>query len=253
MPKASGVMPAAFQQFQHEFGRYLRDPHHVPLPAGLPARQAGIYRELVFNNLCGFVDTCFPVCRNLLGEPRWRRLCRTFLRDWPLHTPWFRHISREFVRYLDDADIRQPLPRWLAELAHYEWAELSVDVSDTPLPPCDLAGDLLERPVVLNPALMNLAYNWPVQRIGPDYRPRKPQPTHLVVYRDADDRVRFTEVTPVTGRLIDLFANEALSGRQAILRLAVEMKHPDPGHWLCFGANLLADFRQQGIILGSQP
>lgn len=157
------------------------------------------------------------------------------------------------MRYLGAADIRQPLPRWLAELAHYEWAELAVDVSDAPIPPCDPAGDLLERPVVLNPALMNLAYAWPVQRIGPDYRPRQPQPTHLVVYRDADDRVRFSEVTPVTGRLLDLFASETLSGRQAILRLAEELQHPDPGQWLGFGAALLADLRQQGILLGSQP
>lgn len=246
-------MPAAFQAFQREFGRYLRDPHHVARPPGLPARRAGIYRDLVFNNLCGFVDTCFPVCRSLLGEPRWRRLCRTFQRDWPLPSPWFRDIPREFVRYLGAADICQPLPRWLAELAHYEWAELAVDVSDAPMPPCDPTGDLLEHPVVLNPALMNLAYAWPVQRIGPDYRPRQPQPTHLVVYRDAGDRVRFSEVTPVTGRLLDLFASETLSGRQAILRLAEELKHPDPGQWIGFGAALLADLRQQGILLGSQP
>lgn len=246
-------MSAPFQQFQHEFGRYLRNPHHVARPVGVPERRAGIYRELVFNNLCGFVDTCFPVCRSLLGDSRWRRLCRTFQRDWPLQSPWFRDIPREFVRYLAEADIRQPLPRWLAELAHYEWAELAVDVSDAPAPRFDPAGDLLERPVVLNPALMNLAYAWPVQRIGPDYRPRRPQPAHLVVYRDADDRVRFSEVTPVTGRLIDLLASEALSGRQAILRLAGELNHPDPDQLLGFGASLLADLRQQGIILGSQP
>ncbi len=41
--KAGGVMPAAFQAFQREFGRYLRDPHHVARPPGLPARRAGIY------------------------------------------------------------------------------------------------------------------------------------------------------------------------------------------------------------------
>ncbi len=39
--KAGGVMPAAFQAFQREFGRYLRDPHHVARPPGLPARQGG--------------------------------------------------------------------------------------------------------------------------------------------------------------------------------------------------------------------
>jgi hypothetical protein len=67
----------------------------------------------------------------LLGEQRWRRLNRTFYRDWPLHTPWFREIPREFVRYLAEARHHASLcPAWLAELAHYEWAELAVDVMD---------------------------------------------------------------------------------------------------------------------------
>jgi len=35
--------------------------------------------------------------------------------------------------------------------------------------------------------------------------------------------------------------------------LAEELKHPDPGQWLGFGTALLADLRQQGILLGSQP
>lgn len=246
-------MDAGFQHFQSAFADHLRDPAHVARPAGIPARRAAVYQELVFNNLCGFVDSCFPVSRAVLGEARWRRLCRTFLRDWPLHTPWFRDIPREFARYLAEAPIATPLPAWLPELAHYEWVELAVDISDAPVPAHDPDGDLLAGRVVLNPTLMNLAYAWPVQRIGPDYRPRQPQPTHLVVYRDADDRVRFSEVTPVTGRLLDLFASETLSGRQAILRLAEELKHPDPGQWIGFGAALLADLRQQGILLGSQP
>lgn len=245
-------MAAAFQHFQHDFGRHLRDPQHVARPAGTPERRVALYRELVFNKLCGFVDTCFPVCRNLLGERRWRRLCRTFQRDWPLHSPWFRDIPHEFVRYLDEAEICQPLPRWLAELAHYEWAELAVDVMEVPEPAFDPGGDLLAGQIVLNPALLNLAYAWPVHCIGPDFRPRKPRPTHLVVYRDADDVAQFSEVTPLTGRLIDLLAAEALSGRQAILHLAGELNHPDPQQLLGFGSRLLADLRQQGIILGSK-
>ena len=104
-------MALAFQEFQRDFGRHLRDPHHAPRPAGLPARRVAAYNELLFNNICGFLDACFPVSRELLGESRWRRLNRTFYRDWPLHTPWFREIPREFVRYLADAEIATARPR----------------------------------------------------------------------------------------------------------------------------------------------
>jgi hypothetical protein len=244
-------MQHGFQQFQQALGKHLRDPHHVPRPAGTPERRVAVYRELVFNNLCGFVDACFPVCRSLLGDVRWRRLCRTFMRDWSMHTPWFREIPREFVRYLNEAEIRQPLPRWLSELAHYEWAELAVDVIDVPRPDVDPAGDLMDSVVVLNPALMNLVYAWPVHLIGEDFRPRKQMPTHLLVYRDSDDLVRFSEITPVTAHLIDLLlAAEPTTGREALLRLAGELNHPDPQLLVAFGAGLLGDLLQQGIVLG---
>lgn len=239
-----------FQNFQRAFAGHLRDPHHIPRPAGVPARRMAVYNELLFNNICGFVDACFPVSRAIVGEQRWRRLCRTFYRDWPLHTPWFREIPREFARYLAEADIRQPLPTWLAELAHYEWAELAIDVMDCPIPAHDPAGDLLAAPVALNPALLNLAYTWPVHRIGPDYRPRKPQPTHLVVYRDADDHVQFSAINAVTARLLALLAAAPTTGEAAIRQIATELQHPAPQQLLAHGAALLDDLRLQGIVLG---
>ncbi len=240
-----------FQHFQRTFARHIRDPRHAPRPEGVPARRMAVYQELLFNNVCGFLDSCFPVCRALLGETRWRRLNRAFYRDWPSHTPWFREIPREFVRYLSDSKTRQPLPRWFAELAHYEWSELAVDVMEAPIPAHDPAGDLLTLPVALNPALMNLAYAWPVHRIGPGYRPRKPQPGHLLVYRNAEETVQFTEINAVTARLLALLAAAPTTGERALRQIAGELQHPEPEQLIAHGAALLDDLRCQGVILGT--
>lgn len=246
-------MHADFQDFQRAFARHLRDPRHTPRPQGVPARRMAVYNELLFNNVCGFLDTCFPVCRSLLGESRWRRLNRAFYRDWPLHTPWFREIPREFARYLADGGIRQPLPRWLSELAHYEWAELAVDTMEAAIPGYDRLGDLLARPVILNPALLSLAYAWPVHRIGPGHRPGKPVSTHLLLYRDDRDAVQFTQINPVTARLIAILAASPTTGDAACRQIAGELQHPDPLQILAFGATQLDDLRAQGVILGTQP
>lgn len=240
----------AFQEFQRDFGRHLRDPHHVARPKGVPARGAAVYGELLFNNVSGFLDACFPVCRQLLGEARWRRLNRTFFRDWPSQTPWFREIPREFVHYLQTGNIRQPLPRWFAELAHYEWAELAVDVMEVSVPAHDPDGDLLDGHPLLNPALMNLAYAWPVHRIAPDWKPRRPEATHLLVYRNRDEVVQFSALNPVTARLLELLAEGRASGREACLHIAAELRHPDPQAVLAFGAQMLDELRCQGAILG---
>ena len=102
-----------FQQFQHDFGQHLRDPHHRPRPAGIGARPAGVYAELLFNNLRGFLDACYPVTRATLGPQRWQRLMRAFFREARCQSPWFREIPKAFLDWLNASD----RPRLLQLLA----------------------------------------------------------------------------------------------------------------------------------------
>lgn len=239
----------AFQTFQHQLAAHMRDPAHVARPDDVPARRVQVYSELLFNNVCGFLNTCFPVCQAILGQQRWSRLCRTFYRDWPSHTPWFREIPREFVRYLQEAQPAQPLPRWFADLAHYEWAELAVDVMSVTVPAHDAQGDLMAHPVCLNPVRIEMASDWAVHRIGPAYRPRVPVPTYVVVYRDAQHETRFTVLNAVTARLLASLA-QGLTGAQAVAEVAVALGHDNPTALDAMGRALLEGLREQQLILG---
>lgn len=240
-----------FQRFQFEFGRRLRDPGGSPRPEGIPARRMAVYEELLFNNVTGFLDSCFPVACATLGERRWRRLARGFFRDWRCRTPYFREIPREFLDWLAIAET-PALPPWFRELLHYEWAELAVDVMVADIPAADPAGNLIDGHPVLVPALMNLGYAWPVHRIGPDYRPRKPRAVHLLVFRDGADEVRFIEISAATALLVDrLQAGD--SGRSACLAVAAGVGHTRPEALLESGAATLRQLREAGAILGAAP
>lgn len=242
----------AFQQFQRELATHLRDPAHVAMPAGVPPRRVKVYSELLFNNVSGFLNSCFPVCQAIVGPERWSSLCRTFYRDWPSHTPWFREIPREFVRYLQVATIAQPLPRWFADLAHYEWAELAVDVMSVELPAHDPEGDLMAHPVCLNPARVDIASSWAVHRIGPAYRPRVEVPTFLVVYRDAQHESRFTVLNAVSAKLL-AHLDQGLTGQAAVSEVALALGHDNPRELDDMGRALLEGLREQGLILGAKP
>lgn len=241
----------AFQQFQRDFALHLRDPRAATRPQGVPARRAQAYRELLFNNVCGVVDACFPVSRELLGERRWGRLQRTFFAAWRSQSPLFCELPREFLRWLNTGELPVSLPPWLPELARHEWTELAVDIMQTdPLPSYIADGDLLKGRPLLTPAHMLLAYQWPVHRIGPSYRPRKPAPVQLVVFRDGEAQVRFAEINPVTARLLALLADRRCSGREACLRVAEELQHPHPPTVLAGGAAMLNELRSWGVIHG---
>ncbi len=241
-----------FQRFQFDFARHVRDPRGAARPVGVPARRMAVYNELLFNNIASSLNACFPVARDTLGARRWPSLVRTFLRDWRCLTPHYREIPREFVRYLMEAAEGQP--PWLAELAHYEWAELAVDIMDVPPAPAfDADGDLIDGRPLLAPALMNLAYAWPVHRIGPSHRPRRPAPAHLLVFRRADDTVGFMELNPVSSRLVALLQEAVRSGRQAALRIAQELAHPQPETVIAGAAATLEALRRSGAIYGARP
>lgn len=241
-----------FQRFQFAFARHVRDPRGATRPAGVPARRMGIYNELLYNNIENSLNACFPVARNMLGSRRWPRLVRAFFRDWRCQTPHYREIPREFVRYLNE--MAEGLPPWLMELAHYEWAELAVDIMDAPPAPAfDPEGDLLDGRPVLAPALMNLAYAWPVHQIGSAHRPRRPAPTHLLVFRRVDDTVGFMELNPVSSRLVALLQEGSTTGREAALRIAQELAHPDSDLVTTGAAATLDTLRQSGAIYGAHP
>lgn len=217
-----------------------------------------IYRELFFNNLQKLLGNTFPVLKKLHDRERWRSLVRAFMAGHRAHTPYFLEIPREFLTFLEKF---QPSPDdfpFLRELAHYEWVELAVSVSpvENDLSAVDPVGDLLRGAPVRSELAWPLSYRFPVHRISPTFLPRTPgdQPTHLVVYRRANDEVGFMELNPVTARLLEMIDGNAAgdSGRALIERLAGEIRWPDVDALIDHGRQALEDMRGAEILLGTR-
>lgn len=241
-----------FRDFQFRFARHIRDPRVAPRPDGVPARRMKVYNELLYNNLEGFLLACFPICRRVLGERRWRRLVRRFFTAHRCQTPYFRQIPQEFVAWLLEARPEEATaPDWLIPLAHYEWVELAVDVMDVPPPDaCRADGDLLTGRPVVAPAHMLVGYAWPVHRAAPRRR-LAPEASQFMVYRDGADQVRFVELNPVTARLLALLEPGVLTGAAALAQIANELDHPDPAALAAHGVALMEDLRARGAIVGA--
>ena len=247
-----------FKQHQHEFTAHLRDPANNPAPEGVEDRRIGIYRDLLYNNVENFISSGFPVIRSIYSDENWHRMVRDFFAHHKSHTPYFLEISQEFMAYLQDERQPQPEdPAGLLELAHYEWVELALSVSDETI---DMGmiepnGDLLTGHPVLSPVAWALAYQFPVHHMGPDNLPEQPPelPTYLVVYRNRNDEVKFMEINPVTARLINLLQeDETLPGQQALQQITQEMNHPNPEIVMQGGLSALQELQEVGIILGTR-
>jgi hypothetical protein len=245
----------ALGQVQAEFAGHIRDPLVKLVPAGIEDRRMGIYRDLVYRNLEGFVAGAFPVLRSILPDAQWHRLVRDFLQHYHCQTPYFLEISQEFIRYLEQRESTPDDPPYMLELAHYEWVELALDVAEAEpdWPAIDVNGDLLRGSPVVSPTAWSLAYRFPVHRIGPGWQDAEAEApmTYLVVYRNREDEVKFMVINAVTARLLELIVvNEELTGEQAVGQLAIQMEHPDIQALCLAGAQILAKLQATGIILG---
>ena len=234
-------------QAQRDFAARIRQPDVHPLPDGVPAGRMAIYEQLFFNTIEGFLSSGFPVSRRLFDEAGWHRLVRDFLAGHRCTTPYFPTIGEEFVGWLADGHrTHADAPPFLLELAHYEWVELALELSPVELPS-----------VGWSPLAWPLAYVWPVQRIGLDYRPEAPpeQPTCLLAWRDGQDCVRFMQLSPFAYRLaLRLRAGEAPAA--ALKHLAEESGIAPAAAFYQHADELLEAWRRQDIFFigsGSLP
>lgn len=238
------------------FTQHMRDPENNPAPEGVEDRRIGVYRELIYNNIEGFIANSFPVLRKITPDDRWHEMLRDYVCNHQAHTPLFPRMPLEFIQYLEDERHGHPEdPDFMLELAAYEWAEIaiSLDTREIEMDGIDVEGDLLAGVPVLNPLIMTQTYQYPVHKISPDYLPDTPpeEPTYLLVYRRKDDEVGFLELNTVSARLIECIqANDDKTGLQLLERIAEELKHHDPQVVINGGREIMRDMHDKDILLG---
>lgn len=246
-----------FQSLQRAFARRIRDPEGAPPLAGVPAGRMQVYVDLFYNNIEGLLAGFFPVLRRTLPDPHWHAMVREFIRDHPARTPFFLEIAREFLTYLDQARAHTDDPPFLRELAHYEWVELALNISEEQVPdrlePDFSAGDSAR--MRLSPLAWVLQYVYPVHHISPEAVPEgAPEaPTFLVVYRNREDSVRFLEINGLTFLLLERLraAGEQGTTFQELLAMVADLVPDiDPVMLRSGGADTLANLAGLSVVGG---
>lgn len=208
---------------QLAFANHIRDPEHYPAPVDVEDRRMNIYRELFFNNVCGFINNGFPVLHSLYDEQHWQQLCRQFLAVHACRSPYFADISKEFVEFVANEYQPQPNdPPFLAELAHYEWVELALSIAKGDCPEA-WSGQPYQA-VRLSDLAWVLSYTYPVHQISPEYKPNTSSgPYYFVVHRDSDDEVHFMQIDQVNAFMLSRLEDDAEQVEELISELQKAM------------------------------
>lgn len=198
-----------FQQLQVQFATHIRNPDEVAYQPDneqpIEPRRLKAYEELFFNNLQDFFSQLFPVCKQILGDSRWSEIVREYMIKHNAKTPLFHQLGEEFLLFLEsEFSLLESDPKFLLELAHYEWVELALSVSEEiGLTVDDTQPIDLDLSYELSPLAWLLAYEWPVHQLAKAFQPNKKpaETTTLLVYRMEDkqgnERVDFMSLTPL--------------------------------------------------------
>ncbi|MEO1247156.1 MAG: putative DNA-binding domain-containing protein [Pseudomonadota bacterium] len=249
----------SFQEKQMAFAAHIRDPENVPAPGGIEDRRMAIYRELFFNNLKSLLSTTFPVMSKLMGDRKWRRLIRQFMQKHRAETPYFLQLPEEMLAFLEheyEAD-EDDFP-FLLELAHYEYIELAMNISEeeNPSDGVDPEGDLLTGVPLKSVLSWSFAYRFPVHRISPDFLPSAPseQPVYLAVYRNEGKKLGFLELNPMTAGLLDAIDinPDNKTGETLLRELGDAISYPDIDSLVAHGHSAMQEMRQLNILIGTK-
>jgi hypothetical protein len=246
----------AFQEVQFQMTSHIRDPDKVQPPQGIEERRLAIYRDLIFNNIAGFIESGFPVIRSILPEQEWQQLIREFLVNYRAQSPYFAEVAKEFLTFAESgkSEIISKYP-FFKELAHYEWVELALMIDPLDLDSIGIKDsvDLLNDVPILSPLAWPLAYEYDVHHISKEYQPNSPPkiPSFIIVYRDRNDDVEFTEVNAVTFSLVTIMNdNDTLTGRQILDVLAGQMPQIPRQAIFDNGLEIMLKLMKKDIILG---
>ena len=246
-----------FMRKQFEFAAYVRNPDKYARPEEIETRRMKVYADLFYNNVESFMANTYRVLRAIMDDTQWHALIRDYFENHHAHTPLFPEMPREFLRYLEDE--REPQesdPPFMLELAHYEWTELALTISEEEFDDTgiDKQGDLLNGIPALSPLAWPLSFAFPVHQINEENQPQQPPetPTYLIAYRDREFDVHFLETNPVTARLIQLISeNSGHTGQELLAQIAEEIGHPQPEVVIRGGGDILDDLRKRDVILGT--
>ena len=94
-----------------------------------------------------------------------------------------------------------------------------------------------------------------MHQIRPGYQPDGPPDTatHILVYRNRQDEVKFMKLNDVSRHLLELLKEHpGATGLELLTQVAATIGHPEPERVIAAGADLLTDLKNKDVLLGTR-
>lgn len=187
-------------------------------------------------NILAFLENAFPELHKAMPKAEWLTLASDFFQHYPIKTPIVHEVADLYVDYLHQHSEK----KWF-ELAHYEWVEVALyfDITDLKEIKAYQPTDFTQAIPLISP----LAYLLHYEIYNPGF---------YIAYRNYAHDVFYEPINLFSAKLFELLkSNAGFTSEASLKKLAMETKHPNPTELLTNGLDLIQQWHQKNIILGS--
>jgi len=195
---------------QRSLANYCRTGEYTPIP-GVKEKNVGRYRQLIFNNVKGSLESAYPLTHNLLAQEEWEELTHEFFSSHKCQSPMVWQMPKELYEYVLETNYKlaDKYP-FLIDLLLFEWKEVEVYMMEDIEPYPFTEKRINDAGLVLNPEIQVLSLEYPVHLKNAKDITKKDKGHYFVsLHRE-----------PETGRI--LFTNMHYPHVQVIEKLAQE-------------------------------
>lgn len=215
-----------------------------------------IYRRLVHNRLRAAAKEFIPRAAARRGNEAFVADFAAFMEAHASRSPYLRDVPGEFVAWVLPRWAADPdLPRFLGDLARHELLEGEVRNDPGGGEPATGKAVDLEAPLRFDGSCRLMHYDWAVHKL-PYATEDRSEPleasTHLLVYRDADAKVRYLELTPWAAAVLDALLEARSPVKHGLLSAAARLGEPLDDDKLAKAAMLFADLAERSVLLGAE-
>ncbi len=207
------------------------------------------YRRMVRTRLVEVIHIALARTLAAVGKETLSSHIATWLAERGPRTRYFREVPIEFAAFVLPALERHELP-WVADLARYEIACWSAKHGPADHPP--VTAFSFDRPPVVNPVLTVLRLSYPVHEAPTPVAGYMPQDTPLCVYRDPSHAAVTWTLNPVAADLVEAWAPGLQPVAESVKAVAAARGTIIDAHFIEKLSEMIADFIDRGVLLGSR-
>lgn len=230
---------------------FAAEPSSQDLEAlGAPERWL-LYRTMVRDRLRDMISAGLPRTIALVGKPAFHDAFDRWLDRAPPRTRYIREILPAFVSFSLPSWTTDDTRPWTADLARYETARWEVWYQEDP--PRETVEFSFDRRPAVNPALRVVRLGHPVHDERTLDAPYPAEPVQLALYRTPEHRVDIWVLNAMAADLLEAWQAGDRTVTETVRGVAERRGIQLGPSFVEKLSEMIAQFLQKGILLGSHP